>query len=167
MTDAHFHQDIPWTPEAREIADWIIAEGLRGTNERDLLDGLCKQLTHCGIALVRAHVSRRTLHPIYGAYASQWRPGEGVTQLSFGRDSQAKQQWQRSPFVHMIENKLLEYRVNLGGTNEPLPFSILQEMREEGATEYVGYIIPWGRGNSFQSLEGVRFILGHRHPRWV
>ena len=154
MTMADYFADAPRTPEAREIADWIIQEGLRGTNEQELLDGLCTRLSDTGMALVRAHVSRRTLHPIFGAYASQWRRGEGVTQLSFEHESESKENWRNSPFVHMIENRMFEYRVSLQQGNEPLPFPILEELRGDGAVEYAAFIVPWGGGDEFESLHG-------------
>ena len=154
MSDAHLYADVPWTTEARDIGDWIITEGLRGTNERTLLEGLCERLNSCGVGLVRAHIARRTLHPVFGAYACQWRPDEGVKQISFDHGKDIQENWRQSPFVHRLENHLHEYHATLEGTNEPLPFPVLEEMRERGATEYVGFVVPWGSGDEFGSLEG-------------
>ena len=154
MTNPYLHEDIPWTSEAREIADWIVAQGLRGSNELELLDGFCERLNRCGAALIRAQIARHTLHPIFGAYASQWRAGKGVSQESFARGSDLNENWKRSPFAHMIENHLPEYRMALEQTNEPLPFPILDELRGDGATEYVAFILPWGKADGFETEEG-------------
>ena len=154
MTNPYIHEDIPWTSEAREIADWIVAQGLRGSNELELLDWFCERLNRCGAALIKAQIARHTLHPIFGAYASQWRAGKGVSQESFARGSDLNENWKRSPFAHMIENHLPEYRMALEQTNEPLPFTILDKLRGDGATEYVAFILPWGKADGFETEEG-------------
>jgi len=86
MTNPYLHDEIPWTSQAREIADWMVTQELRGSNELELLEGFCERLNRYGAAFIKAHVARHTLHPIFGAYASQWRPDRGVSQESFERD---------------------------------------------------------------------------------
>ena len=67
MTNPYLHDEIPWTSQAREIADWIVTQGLRGSNELKLLEGFCERLNRCGAAIIKAHVARHTLYPIFGA----------------------------------------------------------------------------------------------------
>ena len=154
MNNPYLHNEIPWTSQAREIADWIVTQGLRGSNELELLEEFCERLNRCGAAIVKAHVARHTLRPIVGAYASQWRPVHGVSQESFERGSEPDENWKRSPLAHLIENHLPEYRIGLEQTNEPLPFTILDELLEDGATEYVAFILPWGKADGFETEEG-------------
>lgn len=44
----------------RDLAAWIIAEGLRGTAELQLLAGFCDRLVEAGIPLLRANINKRT-----------------------------------------------------------------------------------------------------------
>ena len=166
MTNPYLHPEIPWTTEAREIADWVTGEGLRGTNELELLEGLCERLNASGVSVTRAHVARRTLHPLIGAYASQWRRGEGVEHRSLARESENRENWLRSPFVHMIENRMSEYRSGLEQTNEPLPFPVLEDLRGEGATEYAAFLVPWGRRTNWRLWKAAA-LPGRLTPRGI
>jgi len=43
--------------------------------------------------------------------------------------------------------------MGLEQTNEPLPFTILDELREDGVTEYIAFILPWGKADGCETEE--------------
>ena len=52
------------TPEqTHEIAQWIVSEGLNGTDEARLLQGVCERLVASDVPLLRVNISQPTLHP--------------------------------------------------------------------------------------------------------
>jgi hypothetical protein len=50
-----------------------VSEGLEGTPETRLLEGLCARLTATGLPLVRVNISQPTLHPVIGGHLFIWQ----------------------------------------------------------------------------------------------
>lgn len=48
-----------------DIAGWIVAQGLAGASETDMLDGFCERCRSAGVPLTRGLTIIDTLHPIY------------------------------------------------------------------------------------------------------
>ena len=72
--------------QTMEIARWLVNEGLRGTPEKDLLEGFCERLREAGFPLMRSHVIQRTLHPVIAGYGFEWNDdGNGVVQGDWER----------------------------------------------------------------------------------
>ena len=67
------------------IADWLTAESLKGTPDPDLFRGLCQQLVDAGLPLMRANVSYRSLHPLYGGHSLTWWRAEDMETTDWER----------------------------------------------------------------------------------
>src|SRR5438552_15973337 len=55
------------------LTQWIISQGLQGTPETKLLEGLCERLSAAGVPLLRVNICQPTLHPVIGGHLFIWR----------------------------------------------------------------------------------------------
>ncbi len=132
-----------------EIAEWIVAEGLSGASENNLVRGFCERLVAGGVPLKRGFVGQRTLHPIYSGNTFEWNRGESeVKQQGWDRTqvetSKASEAWEKSPFHHMATTKTQKLRQRLEATNVRSEFPVLDELREGGTTDYLALLTPFG-----------------------
>ena len=127
-------------PLIDSLADWLISQALRDTPLEDIYGGTCRQLYAAGIPVARGHVAFRVLHPLFQAQSLRWERNKKVEGTSYlhGADPQ---EWERSPFFHMITNKVPYLRRHLVGDAAIFDFPILQQLRDEGFTDYFGFIV--------------------------
>ncbi len=142
-------------PRVQALSDWLVQQGLRGTSLDDLLAGFCEGLRTLGIPLLRGHVGMRTLHPSFEALSFRWLREEGVQRDSIAHTESDSTDWQRSPFYHMLETDNFALRRRLVGPDARVEFPLLEEFRDQGATDYVARIMPFGDGGILQKRTGV------------
>lgn len=130
------------------IASWITAAGLAGAAEPDLLSGFCERLVKVGFPLLQGSVIIDTLHPLYEGRVFRWRSDteEPVTIAEYGRtggDGLEEAAWRRSPFFHLYTSgeTLLHHRIAPG---EKADYPIIDELAQEGCTDYVAMIHRFG-----------------------
>jgi adenylate cyclase len=129
--------------EVDSIAAWLVNSGLAGYSETDLLHGFCERCCKAGIDLSRAITIIDTLHPIYEGRAFRWR-NDGVeesliVEYESTSDGEAAAKWRSSPFQHLLDTGGDEIRVRIGA-GEPVTFSHLDVLRDEGQTDYIAFI---------------------------
>jgi adenylate cyclase len=127
------------------VIAWVAQAGLAGRRELELLQGFCERVVPLGLPLARAVVGVDTLHPVLEGRVFQWqRDGAAATQSDYGRydDERSEDKWQQSPFHRLYESGQTTFRCRLG--QEPLPFSILAELRAQGFTDYVAMVHRFG-----------------------
>lgn len=138
------------TPEqAHEITQWIIAEGLEGTDETKLLEGLCERMLAADIPLIRVNISQPTLHPITGGHLFIWRRGEETVQEGWERNAaEAEGKHERTPFsvMEVDDRKRLRFRLDEG---EGAEFPMLSRFGAEGATGYFAIETAFGEAHRF------------------
>lgn len=129
---------------AGNVSDWILAEGLRGTAIRELMEGFCDQLSTGGFPLLRGFASFQTLHPLYTGYGFVWRRAEAdVEENSFLRQNVTSPAWTESPFFYMLNNNV---DTLLACLEQPTDreFPVYEDFRAEGATGYFAKLIRFG-----------------------
>jgi adenylate cyclase len=123
-----------------ELAGWVTQAGLIGRTESELMAGFCQRAVAAGIRLARSIVILDTLHPIYEGRAFRWRADapKAVEVLDYGRtnEGEAAENWQRSPFFHLLQSGGTEMRRRLAA-GDPADFPAIAQAREEGATDYL------------------------------
>ncbi len=129
--------------EVQAISDWLVERGLRATGFETLINGFCTRLAEAGVPLSRAYVSMRTLHPSVAAFDMLWRPGQDTQTSLFGHDAAGAMAWGKSPFFYMIENHIPTLRRSLANAEETLDFSVLEELRDQGLTDYFARTIAF------------------------
>ncbi|MCH7555091.1 MAG: adenylate/guanylate cyclase domain-containing protein [Proteobacteria bacterium] len=141
--------------EVQAISDWLIERGLRATGFETLIGGFCTRLAEAGVPLARAYVSMRTLHPSIAAFDMLWRPGRKIQTSLFGYDTAGAMAWEKSPFFHMIKNKIPTLRRSLADPDETLEFSVLEELRGQGLTDYFARVIRFDVADIRSHATGV------------
>lgn len=130
-------------PAFFDLIDWLVRKGLEGAGQEELLEGFCSTLVDQGIPLMRFHAAQSTLHPAYGGFGYSWYRTSGGTSEKFENTDTPSEQWLRSPLYALLNEDLDDIRVKLVDQNEPSRFPLLNELREEGATDYYATGIPF------------------------
>ncbi len=137
-----------------QVADWLMGQALGETDYAPLIEGCCERLLAAGIPLWRAHLTFRILHPLYESMGVTWLRGEGVTVMHyphrFGSED-FSEQFKANPFYHMIKTRTPLLRRRLTGPEALLDFPVLAEFREQGATDYLAFLLSFGE----EELDGV------------
>ncbi len=131
-----------------EIAESVVAEALDGQPAPVLLQRFCERLGDAGLNLQRAAISQPTLHPIIRGYLFIWRRGVAeVEEDGWLRGPPlAPEEYDKIPFAYMSRHDVPELRERLGESNEPSSFTMLNDMREQGATDYLAMRAKLGDG---------------------
>ncbi len=124
---------------------WLIEQGLSDAGLAEIVQGLGQNLVGRGIALHRIAVGGMLLHPVFGARDVIWdaRTGHIKSEMAT-RNIIRSEAFQNSPFFNALSNGIPVGRYRLDG-DEPLPFPILQTLREEGVTDYLVFYRDYGR----------------------
>jgi adenylate cyclase len=144
--------------EIAELIQWIVSEGLDGSHETRILEGVCTRLEKAGIPLQRVNISQPTLHPVIGGHLFIWHRGEGVAvQEDWQRNvSEAGQDYSRTPFEHMMTSGIQLLRCHLLTGEGCDEFPMLERFRGAGATDYFALQTDFGNAHS---LGPARHIL--------
>ena len=124
------------TGEIRSTVDWLV-DGARSTMQaHHMVAELCDRLVGCGIPLWRVAVFVRTLHPHIMGRRFIWRPGAEVEVLDAPFDLLETPEFRGSP-VAQIYASGKPIRRRLADPDCPLDFTQLQELRDEGVSDYL------------------------------
>ena len=123
-------------------------QALGQTALADLFGGCCERLLGAGIPLSRAYITFRVLHPLYEAMGMTWLRGSGVESESYihREGEQPPEPLASSPLPHMVRAQLPFLRRRLTGDEAIIDFPLLAELRDAGATDYLGYLVSFGGG---------------------
>lgn len=120
-----------------EIGEWLIDQALAQPNIVDLFSQVCLRLAAAGVPLSRCRLMWPTLHPLFQAETVLWRRGEETEFSQFAHQDDVSDEWLSSPMHFILENNLDTLRRNLDGPNKMVDFTILEELVEEGHTDYL------------------------------
>lgn len=140
-----------------EIADWLMAQALGDGDVPSLFDGCCLRLRAAGFPLWRALLTYPTLHPMYASIWLTWHrdKGVGVTEQLQGFSS-TSEEFLQSTIHHMIQTQIPFLRRRLTGDEAIVDFPVLGQFRDQGATDYLAFLVPFGapgyRGSMFKGI---------------
>jgi adenylate cyclase len=137
-----------WPARRSEVLDWLVGDARGLPNGPALLRALCERLVAAGLPLARASIHIRTLHPQLFAMAFYWQ--RGVDEIRAFRAEHGIQQtplYQRSPIRLLFEGAgAVRQRLDLPGADFEFDFPVLNELREQGLTDYVALPITFTDG---------------------
>ncbi|CUK03864.1 Adenylate cyclase 1 [Ruegeria denitrificans] len=129
-------QDWELTAAIKDLADWLVQQGLENAPVETWLEAFCKRLVSAGIPLQRANITVRAHHPEIGTVAFRWHRDGGNEREDFVRRTDAPEQYILSPIYYLLANNIEEIRQDLTVEDPELSFPIFDELRERGATDY-------------------------------
>src|SRR5690349_17046994 len=91
--------------DIERISAAIIARGLGGQSELELLHGFCADCRQSGLDLAIATAVIDTLHPIHEGRAFYWRADGQVERdvSEYTPTSYSEENWRRSVFYHLLQ----------------------------------------------------------------
>jgi len=146
------------------LSDWIVEQGLLVDELGPLVEGLCRRLETIGLRLWRVHVSLSTLHPTVSALGGTWLRDGGFSAQQYVRADERQDRWQQSPLRAMIEDGIPRMRRRLAGPEAQLDFPVFREFQSQGATDWLGQLVPFGKGRQAVGLPGMIFTWASDRP---
>jgi len=130
-----------------DVANWLIAQALDETDFKTMFAGCCERMAAAGVPLWRGHIAFTVLHPLYSGMGITWLRGRGAKMEGYQHiDGDDVEKFRSSTLYHMIEHRLPVMRRRLTGKNAELDFPYMVELRDKGATDYLGFLIRFGGG---------------------
>jgi adenylate cyclase len=144
--------------DKQRILSWIVERGLLGDSEAQLLQAFCEQCSDAGLPLSQGLMMVDTLHPIYEGRIFTWRKdsAEGLTSSEYesSRGGDGARLWQSSPFHFLLTTGGGELRRRIG-ENFPADFTIIEDLRAEGQTDYLAMVHRFNKDTAIGELDCI------------
>jgi len=130
-----------------QVGDWLTRMAFTGADLDEIARGCFDRLAASGLPIARAQVTFSILHPLYRAVGFTWRRAEGL-KIEAYRHVQNGQvdRFRRSPYYVLLSNRL-DYLRRRISAEEVSEFPIIEELKQEGMTDYLAYV------HSFEPFE--------------
>jgi adenylate cyclase len=134
----------------------------------DLLDGLCRRLVGCGVALDRASYGTATLHPLFGGRNFTWRADATSTEVGvYSRDDMLTNAYRSSPFFYLSTHALEFTRWRLDRPVDVPALPLLEQLREQGFADYCAAFHPYDDADNQRFTRGVPGRMLYRNGTGV
>ncbi len=138
VTDTHQH--------GNPLVDWLLRDSWEASGIDELTARFARQLRHVGIPVTRLNLMVRTLHPQVLGIVHLWDvAGDDVETIELSHQRGEEERFLSSPLVPIFAGRG-GIRRRLEGPNAKLDFPILQDLREEGGTDYAAMPITFSDG---------------------
>lgn len=141
------HAMTPLRTERHPLTDWLLLSAGDCASPEELTAQLGQKLIAAGVPLWRISVAIWTLHPQLAGTTYTWRSDrEGVAQVYTPHGALESPGYLNSP-VKFVTDGLGGVRQRLD-TGEPrYPFPVMNDLKAEGATDYVAMPLPFSDGS--------------------
>ena len=146
--------------DSKTLIDWLTQRGLEGAGKEELLDGYCDRLVELGVPLMRFHTAQSALHPVYGGTGYSWHKGQGSEYERFEYTDTPSEQWQQSPLYAILYDDVEFIREKLVSQNEPSRFPLLNDLRENGATDYYATGVTFDSPSNQSPVQSEKAVDG-------
>jgi adenylate cyclase len=138
--------------------NWLVAQGLTGLPESDLIRGFCERCRAEGVALSYGLVVIDTLHPIFEGRGFRWHDIETNQPESFEYGStetgDAADGWRRSIFYEMLEQGH-EHRVSDLTDTTTHRYSKFEELASKGHKHVTSFVHRFGEAGTMGQMDCV------------
>jgi len=139
-----------------DLMNWLVAQGLTGLPENDLIRGFCERCRAGGLDLSRGLAFIDTLHPIYEGRGFRWNDtptNESDTfEYTSSSDGDAAKNWRRSAFHHMLENGHDELAIDLADCAS-LDFSMIGDLANKGHRHFLAFVHRFGDAGTLGQMD--------------
>lgn len=130
---------------AAEVVHWMLSEGRRNTRAREFGAEMCRRICAAGIPIWRGFCLVSALHPEIHSAAYIWsREEAGAMRVVAGHDLSDSAEFSESPIAAVRRTCQVICR-RLCDSDCRLDFSVLQQFKAEGGTDYIA--IPMVRSD--------------------
>lgn len=128
------------------VVDWLLREAWTAKTPEELLAALGNKLVEDGIAVARMSILIWSLHPMIAGQNCIWfRDKEEVTSRYPSYEILESPVFRDSPFQHVAEG-LGGVRQKLDTNPDEFNFPIMEDLKEQGVTDYVAMPLPFSDG---------------------
>jgi adenylate cyclase len=133
----------------QDTIDWLM-DGARSTRTPiALIQETCERIVGAGVPLSRAAIFVQSLHPDVFGRGFFWRPGAEVVMSEAGFDLPESPRFTQSPLAILYASgHEVRYRLN---DPESLRFPLFDDLRTEGATDYIALPLHFTDGSTHAS----------------
>ena len=123
---------------ASPVIEWLILDGWRIESTPELLETLALRLCADGVPLWRLFCLVPTLHPVYLGSGYRWKRGETDIFQGYGEHSARQSaEFLDNPMKLIMVDGFAGVRRRVPDNYTPGEFPLVDDLREEGATDYV------------------------------
>lgn len=134
-------------PASNPVTDWLLKTGWQITDHRDFTKQYGKYLLEAGMDVFRIRITVRLLHPQVMGYSYTWcEDSEDVALFEATHDLLETDMYRKSPFAALFDDKAGAIRRKLEDPDCLLDYPILQDLIDEGATDYVALPLDFSDG---------------------
>jgi adenylate cyclase len=126
------------------IGDWVIEQGVLRPDFGTLLEEYCQRLVAAGLPIWHAYFASLTLHPTVATIGFLWHRDSGVIRRTYTHEDARLGGWKKYPLYFMFKNRISILRRRLEGSDAVLDFPQLEDLKSQGATDYVGQLTEFG-----------------------
>ena len=150
------------SPLVTDVAEWLADQALGNAPVSEIVQGCAERLLAAGLPLWRCMLGYRTLHPLFASITLIWKRGEKFEHIQHPHENVFNsEEWLKSPMHYLLERRLPFMRRHLLGEDALLDFDILKEIRDQGGTDYLLFIVPFvSEGSEIKAYEEVNGVLG-------
>lgn len=138
--------DMPTGNISGPVVDWLLREAWLAKTPQDLLAAMGKKLVEDGVAVSRMSILIWSLHPMIAGHNCIWvRDNDEVTSRYPSYEILDSPVFKDSPFQHVAEG-LGGVRQKLDTNPDEFNFPIMEDLKEQGVTDYVAMPLPFSDG---------------------
>lgn len=120
-----------------DLTDWLLGAQARALPTTQMLGALCRRLVDAGVPIWRGHLGGRTMHPEVFVQFYDWYEGDvDASEKTLPHSMAATDTVTKSPVAQLIATRE-PVRVKLDGPREDIPFPMLRELQDKGASDYL------------------------------
>jgi adenylate cyclase len=139
--DADFDAARAW------MIGWLVAEAWKIKNPRELIQETCARLCAAGVSLDTFTAFVLTLHPDYFGVSHRWRAESGEVTSTLGSHDLWDTPMLRQSPLQDIREGADAYRWHIERRGEHPDYPVLNDYREDGATDYCAMRLPFQDGS--------------------
>lgn len=123
-------------PEASIVAEWLLQTSAGKLEPEAFVSALAERLNHDGFAICRVSAWIPTLHPELWGNQLLWDPDNQCRVVRRDHDVTSTPDYIGTPGEVIHRDRVASLRCRLDAPREQIPFAILRQLAEEGATDY-------------------------------
>ena len=133
--------------KVEDLLDWMIDGAPPHDNPEDIIEGMCTKLVAAGIPVDRFVLFIYTLHPNIKGRRFKWEPGNRVEMVRAVASVFTSDMYHHNPLPQVIETRT-PVRRRLAAPDCPDDFIIVDELREDGFTDYYAQPLAYMNGET-------------------
>ncbi|MEO0619560.1 MAG: adenylate/guanylate cyclase domain-containing protein [Pseudomonadota bacterium] len=142
-----------------EIGNWLMKQALAETEIERVVAGCCERLRAAGLPLARCYFAFTVLHPLHRAIGITWNSGKETIVEGYPHvPGDVSETFKQGPHYYMMQTDLEHLRIPLNACTHTFDFPIIQELKDQGLTDYLAYVVGFEGGRSGDRPEGFGMI---------